>query len=53
MRWIPQFTQDMEGAADSLLYRTLAQVTRDFVMTECNFLDGAPRAEPMVFCAGG
>lgn len=39
MRWIPQFTRDLEGGADSLLYKTLAQVTRDFVMTECNFLD--------------
>ncbi len=39
MRWIPQFTQDMEEAADLRLYKTLAQATRDFVMTECNFLD--------------
>ena len=39
IRWIPQFTQDMEGAADSLFYKTLAQVTRDFLMTEYNFLD--------------
>ncbi len=39
MRWIPQFTQDMEGAANSTLYKALAQATRDFVMTECNFLD--------------
>lgn len=39
MRWIPQFVQDMEKTADSLFYKTLAKVTRDFITTECHFLD--------------
>jgi TorA maturation chaperone TorD len=28
MKWMPQFTRDMEEAADSLFYKTLAQTTR-------------------------
>ncbi|MBF0459253.1 MAG: molecular chaperone TorD family protein [Nitrospirae bacterium] len=31
MRWIPQFADDMENAADTLLYRTLARVTRELI----------------------
>ena len=31
MRWIPQFTLDMEEAADSKFYKALAQVTKDFI----------------------
>ena len=30
-KWIPQFAGDMEDAADTQLYRTLAQATRDFI----------------------
>ena len=37
MRWIPQFTLDMEEAAGSPLYKALAHLTRDFIMNECNF----------------
>ena len=34
-RWILQFTVDMEKAADTLFYKTLAKVTRNLIMTEC------------------
>ncbi len=34
-RWIFQFTADMEEAADTFFYKTLARVTRNFIMTEC------------------
>ena len=33
MKWIPQFTRDMEEAANILFYETLARVTRTFTMT--------------------
>jgi TorA maturation chaperone TorD len=36
-RWIPQFTLDMEEAANLKFYKALAQVTKDFIMNECNF----------------
>jgi TorA maturation chaperone TorD len=36
MSWIPQFTLDMEEAADFALYKTLAQVTREFIGAKCN-----------------
>jgi TorA maturation chaperone TorD len=32
-RWIPEFTKDMEEAADSAFYKSLAEVTRGFVLT--------------------
>ena len=38
MKWVPQFTQDMENAANSSFYKTLAQVTKNFIMNECNFI---------------
>ena len=34
MKWIPQFTRDMEAAADSSFYKGLARATRDFLMSE-------------------
>lgn len=34
IKWIPQFSIDMERAAVSHFYKTLARVTRDFIMTE-------------------
>ena len=37
MRWVPQFTSDMEEATNSAFYKALAQVTRDFIATECNY----------------
>ena len=37
MRWVPQFTLDMEEAAGSPLYKALAHSTRDFIINECNF----------------
>jgi TorA maturation chaperone TorD len=33
MKWIPQFTRDMEEAANILFYETLARVTRTFTIT--------------------
>jgi TorA maturation chaperone TorD len=38
-RWIPHFTRDMEEAATLPLYKALARITRDFILTECNSLD--------------
>jgi len=35
-RWTPQFTLDMEEAADFALYKALAQVTREFIGAKCN-----------------
>ncbi len=37
MRWVPQFTLDMEEAAGSPLYKALAHLTRDFIMNKCDF----------------
>ncbi len=37
-RWTPQFTADMEQAADSTFYKALAQVTKDLIVAECNYL---------------
>jgi TorA maturation chaperone TorD len=37
LKWVTQFTLDMEEAAASPLYKTLAHLTRDFIMNECNF----------------
>ena len=34
LRWIPEFTMDMEEAADSAFYKSLAQATRGFMMAE-------------------
>ena len=39
MKWIPQFTLDMEEATSSPFYKSLAQVTRDLMLTERNILD--------------
>jgi putative dimethyl sulfoxide reductase chaperone len=39
LRWVPQFTIDMEEAADSALYKSLAEVTRIFIMAECDHSD--------------
>ena len=36
-KWIPQFTSDMAEAANSLFYKALALVTRDFIATECDY----------------
>ena len=37
MKWVPQFTLDMEEAAGSPLYKALAHLTREFIISECNF----------------
>ena len=37
LKWVPQFTLDMEEAATSPLYKTLAHLTREFLINECNF----------------
>jgi TorA maturation chaperone TorD len=37
LKWVPQFTLDMEEAAASPLYKTLAHLTREFIINECNF----------------
>ncbi len=34
-RWIPQFTLDMEEAANIKFYKALAKVTRDFITAQC------------------
>ena len=34
-RWIPQFTLDMEEAANLKFYKALAKVTRDFIIAQC------------------
>ena len=31
LKWLPDFTHDMENAAETLFYRTLAMVTRNLV----------------------
>ena len=36
-KWIPQFTSDMAEAANSIFYKALAHVTRDFIATECDY----------------
>lgn len=36
-RWIQPFAQDMERAADSLFYKTLARTTRVLIMEECGY----------------
>jgi len=38
MRWIPQFTADMEQGAVSKLYKALAQGTKDFIGALSNCL---------------
>ncbi len=38
-KWIPQFTQDMEEAANLPFYKALARATRDFIVTECNHMN--------------
>lgn len=38
-RWVPQFTMDMEAAADFPIYKSLARVTRDFITSQLNLLD--------------
>ncbi len=38
MKWIPQFTLDMEESTSSRFYKSLAQVTRDLMLTERNIL---------------
>ena len=38
-RWVPQFTLDMERAANFLIYKCLARVTRDFITNQPNLLD--------------
>jgi len=40
LRWIPQFTMDMEDAADSAVYKSLAEVTRKFILTESEGIPG-------------
>jgi TorA maturation chaperone TorD len=37
LKWVTQFTLDMEEAAGSPLYKTLAHLTREFIINECNF----------------
>lgn len=31
LRWVPEFTRDMENAADSLFYKSLARATRNII----------------------
>jgi TorA maturation chaperone TorD len=33
LQWIPSFTHDMEEAADSLLYKTVARTTKSLLDT--------------------
>lgn len=35
-KWVPQFTSDMEQAADSNFYKALARITRDVILTANN-----------------
>jgi len=42
--WVGRFAGDMEAAAASLLYRTLARVTRAFVLAQAGERPGAGRA---------
>lgn len=42
-RWIPQFSQEMEMAVCSSFYKELARVTRDFILSEHNILNGVAK----------
>lgn len=37
-RWVPQFTMDMERAANFPIYKSLARVTRDLITNQLNLL---------------
>jgi len=46
LKWMPEFTRDLEGAAESSFYKALARATRDvidFVGRECCEEDGGAR----------
>ncbi len=38
-KWTPQFTRDMEEAANLPFYKALARATRNFILIECNQVD--------------
>lgn len=39
VKWVPQFASDMEEAADSEFYRSLARATREFVLLAVDVVD--------------